>query len=131
MATFKDCPLVLPIKEEAVGYCALVSCGSLLKGKRRRWHTDRCRLKYQHSLLDNHYWSYARKAAKKRDKVCVTCGSDIKLEVNHRIPLVGSGYGPSHAHHLENLQVLCHQCHVKVTSAQRRMRKATKLWIAQ
>lgn len=46
-----------------------------------------------------------RTAVFERDKVCVECGSDQDLTIDHRIPV--SKGGPTT---LENLQVLCRQC---------------------
>lgn len=42
------------------------------------------------------------------------------LEVNHIAPRRGKGYGSGCWNHLDNLETLCHQCHVDVTTAQRR-----------
>lgn len=51
------------------------------------------------------------------------CGSSEELEVNHIIPREGRGYGAGCHHHLANLEVLCHQCHLGVTNLQVRSRK--------
>ena len=59
-----------------------------------------------------HSWSYSNTRARIRDNhKCVTCGSVDDLEVNHIIPLLGRGYGPGCAHHLDNLETLCKPCH--------------------
>jgi len=134
MESFKDCPLVLDILDvkDQDDYCALIICGNLLPKRRRRWCSNKCRLRYEHSLLDNHYWGHARKAALKRANYkCELCGigKEGKLEVNHRVPLVGSGYGPSHKHHLSNLQVVCHKEHVLITKSQRAIRKSVRNWV--
>lgn len=42
------------------------------------------------------------------------------LEVNHREPRNGDGYGVGCWHHLDNLETLCHGCHVEETTRQRR-----------
>lgn len=42
-----------------------------------------------------------------------------QLEVNHIFPRRGRGYANSCAHHLENLETLCRQCHQMVTNVQR------------
>ena len=44
------------------------------------------------------------------------------LEVNHIVPRKGAGYSFGCWNHLDNLETLCHACHVKVTNAQRRSR---------
>jgi 5-methylcytosine-specific restriction endonuclease McrA len=46
-----------------------------------------------------------------------------QLEVNHIVPRVGKGYGRGCHNHLDNLETLCHRCHVKVTNVQRAARK--------
>lgn len=50
----------------------------------------------------------------------------IELEVNHIIPRVGAGYHEGCHHHLEGLETLCHTCHVRVTTEQRRARRGTE-----
>lgn len=44
-------------------------------------------------------------------------------EVNHKTPLVGQGYAWGCVHHSDNLETLCHRCHVQVTKWQRSERK--------
>lgn len=69
-----------------------------------------------------HDWTSAKKAAKERDNhSCLECGSKEKLEVNHIIPRRGQGYGRGCHNHLDNLETLCHDCHVVVTREQRRL----------
>jgi hypothetical protein len=94
-------------------------------------------------------WSAARDAALLRDqRRCVQCGWALDwrdgeypqvrrqyafwtrkelgredtgnwLEVDHIDPRVGRGYGTGCWNHQDNLRVLCHTCHVKVTRRQR------------
>jgi 5-methylcytosine-specific restriction endonuclease McrA len=124
----------------AAGVCA--ACGESLVRRQKRWCSKECEQIYHR----NHYWSFARKAAVKRDGGrCVKCGwtqeswdqlrngqlilwsrtillrrgPDNWLEVNHIIPRMGAGYGTGCWNHQSNLQVLCHPCHVKVTNRQR------------
>ena len=95
----------------------------ITRPNRRTWCGDSCRRKYER----NHVWTRARSAARRRaNRRCVTCGSSEKLEVNHIVPLVGSGYLASCFHHEGNLELLCHDCHVKVTKQQRADRKQAK-----
>ncbi len=139
------CPL-LPF-DTVAGRCA--ACGESLIGRQTRWCSKDCRLIYER----NHYWGAARQAAIVRDgRRCVRCGwgseelyayltrggqfvlwsrahllryrPDNWLEVNHIIPRLGAGYGTGCWHHLENLQTLCHQDHVRVTNRQRINREA-------
>lgn len=138
-----DCPMLAN-----PGGCDL--CGAALTGKRTRWCSDRC----SREFAFNHYWSNARREAKRRARYrCKTCGRGprdhrrpkaaefpdrrsylaahaewkaavkaVRLEVNHVVPRNGGGYGPGCWHHQSNLEVLCVDCHRKVTAAQRRAR---------
>ena len=81
----------------------------------------------------NHNWSWARRAAVRRDKgQCIQCGVSerkppyAKLEVNHIHSLADQGmrgYAFGCHHHLDNLETLCRPHHVEVTTEQRRARK--------
>lgn len=99
------------------------STGKPAKG--RRWCSKKC----SNAMLEQHFWTWARKAALKRDKhTCQSCGSTWnKIEVNHQVPLVGKGYGMSCSHHADNLLCLCGgfkgSCHTEVTKAQIAERK--------
>ena len=112
-------------------------CGKKLPPRRRHWCSDDCGQWWR----INHDWNSAREAALKRDgSRCVKCGADgylisrrtysgrtmfpIKLEVNHIAPREGQGYGQGCHNHQENLETLCHDCHVAVTRRQRKLRKA-------
>lgn len=109
-------------------------CGSKLPvtkktgrpAKNRRWCSKSC----SNEMLRNHFWTWARKEAVRRDKgTCVRCGAvghEARIEVNHIVPRVGKGYNMSCGHHLENLECLCSgkgSCHVEITKAQREERK--------
>lgn len=126
-------------------------CGRKLTGRQSRWCSPECAKVFQ----VNHYWQMARPAAITRDgNRCVKCGwapGDIHaivlpsgqlclwsyaalsrgrpeenwLEVNHIVPLVGRGYTSGCVHHLDNLETLCHRCHVAVTKRQRVCRART------
>lgn len=101
-----------PFKDEA-GVCD--ACGKQLVGRQQRWCSRECAF----VEWNDHDWNSARKAARKRDgEQCVTCGSRDRLEVNHIEPRVGQGYGWGCWNHQDNLETLCHDCHVKVTKAQ-------------
>lgn len=110
----KRCAL-LPY-DAVAGVCA--ACGKRLAGRQTRWCGPVCRAVYP----ENHYWQFARRAARKRDHYgCVRCGTmNIDApEVNHRIPRNGRGYGVGCHNHLDNLETLCHEHHLRVTRAQR------------
>lgn len=132
--------LVVPY-DTVAGRCA--RCGATLTGRRTRWCSRACELVYE----QNHYWNSARAAALRAGlNRCRRCGwspmsrqltlfpglskhgynGDNWLEVNHIIPRNGKGYGTGCHHHLTNLEVLCHGCHVKVTKRQRIARSRIK-----
>lgn len=97
------------------------ACAKPLTGRRTAWCSKECSDEYTRA----HDWGWARNAAKKRDGgQCVTCGSTRALEVNHIDPRVGQGYGFGCWNHPENLETLCHDCHVEVTKAQAAARRA-------
>jgi len=74
----------------------------------------------RHTWLENHHWGYARPAARKRaNGQCVRCGSAANVEVNHIVPRDGQGYARGCHHHQDNLEALCHPCHVETTRRQR------------
>lgn len=83
-----------------------------------------CSLNCEGTHFINHDWKAARETALDRDdRACVRCGVtelDAKLEVNHRQPRRGQGYRWGCHNHLDNLETLCHDCHVRETRLQRR-----------
>ena len=94
-------------------------CDTELIGRRRSW----CSAKCQRLFETNHVWSIARRTVRQRAGYqCEQCGSRTSLEVNHIDPVIGRGYSLSCLHHLANLEVLCHSCHVQVTNQQRAAR---------
>lgn len=97
-------------------------CGRPLLRNRRRWCSALCVSLFRR----NHLWTSAREAALSRDRfACVRCGSKDGLEVNHIVPLAYSSRhranprAASCAHHMDNLETLCHSCHVETTNDQR------------
>lgn len=110
-----------PPRARQKGRCG--GCGGPIERPRISWCSDEC----VKGWIRNHQWGKAREAAILRDGGCVRCGSTVRLEVNHIVPRVGRGYGPSDcAHHLDGLETLCHDCHVQVTNAQRLARRGVK-----
>ena len=106
--------------------------GSIPRG-RRVWCSNEC----ERRIVTNHVWGEARYAVLSRDQFkCVICGQDDKddvarayhkrhgktiLEVNHIQPVNGRRLTVSCANHQDNLETLCHDCHVAVTKQQREM----------
>ncbi len=100
---------------------------AIVSQKRLIWCSAKCTRKTWRAFTKGHRWTTARKAALRHAKRrCDVCGTSERLEVNHRDPRVGKGYGYSCAHHGENLQVLCHAHHVEVTNTQRLARRDSK-----
>lgn len=125
------------------GRCAW--CGDELPKRRRTWCSDRC----ADTFWNNHWWSLARRAARRRDKyACTRCGKKApkrpsrarfpkeaeykaamrsyrkarkveRLEVNHIEQALGRHRQLSCIHHLANLETLCGDCH-KVHTAELR-----------
>jgi hypothetical protein len=123
------------------GKCAW--CGSDLPKRRRTWCSDKC----GDAFWANHWWSVARRAAKRRDKyTCKRCGKNApkrpsrvrfplesqfkaamrvyrkarkteRLEVNHIVQARGLHRALSCVHHLDNLETLCSDCHKTHTAA--------------
>lgn len=109
-----DCPLLKGASRK--GCCDL--CATKLGPKRKRWCSDRC----SKAFYDNHYYRYARKAVKRRDKYRCSvpgCGSREKLEVNHIVPCKQNHNTMGCWHHLSNLELICHDHHVQATKLQR------------
>lgn len=111
-----DCPLSLwGGKERACQWC-----NAELDNPRR---TAFCSDAHAREWERNHRWNRARAYAKRRARYrCQRCGAgkEAGLEVNHVVPVNGAGYGDGcPQHHQENLEVLCHDCHVRTTNEQR------------
>jgi DNA-directed RNA polymerase subunit RPC12/RpoP len=106
-------------------------CGDALPPRRRMWCSDRC----AEAFWNNHWWTLARRAAKKRDKYrCIRCGhkppprshpkykhlrKTDRLEVNHIEQARGAHKVLSCLHHLANLETLCLRCHREITATSR------------
>jgi hypothetical protein len=114
--------------------CRLATCRQPLEGRRTAYCSD----KHAREFERQHVWRDARTAARRRARwACERCGfkpSDVKkdperrvlftrhqlrLEVNHIQPLGGRYRGVTCLNHQENLEVLCHNCHVLATGALR------------
>jgi len=141
-ALLAACALARP----APGGCAW--CGTVLPARRRTWCTDTCAT----AFWNNHWWTQARAAAKRRDRYrCTRCGERApvrptrkrhpserayrdamrawraarktgRVEVNHRVPCRGKHGTLGCEHHLENLETLCAACHKTETAADARER---------
>lgn len=100
-------------------------CDGELTGRRTRWCSNEC----ANAFGRNHWWSAASAAAKRRDSHrCVECGSGpgaidtgewasvrrkpVRLEVHHRVPVLGRHDKSGCHHHLDGLVTLCAPCHL-------------------
>lgn len=108
-------------------------CGGPVPRGRRVWCSNACETR----ILNDHYWSFARAAVLKRDDYrCVVCGSDDNcrearewrylhgrsyLEVNHINPVNGRRKHFDCQNHQDNLETLCHDCHIAITKQQREL----------
>jgi 5-methylcytosine-specific restriction endonuclease McrA len=116
--------------------CRVATCRSPLSARRTAYCSDA----HAREFARNHVWSDARRTARRRARwQCQRCGfkpgevwkdpearkaysrHELRLEVNHILPLRGSYRGVTCANHLTNLEVLCHRCHVAATAEQRRV----------
>lgn len=122
--------------EHQPGSCR--GCGGGLAPRRQYYcASNECRDGFE----ENHFWGTARLAAIGRatvyrlalsedyrgrlyhrpvGTVCARCEQFCVPEVNHIVPVNGDRRQFSCAHHLDNLEVLCHGCHVEETNRQRR-----------
>jgi 5-methylcytosine-specific restriction endonuclease McrA len=110
-------------------------CGAALPKRRRTWCSDRC----SGAFWTNHWWTLARRAAKKRDRYrCTRCGERApkrnspdwrllrktkRVEVNHIVQARGAHVRLSCLHHLTNLETLCVTCHKEQTKRQAAARR--------
>lgn len=113
------------------GHCDC--CSAPLPKGRRAWCSDECK----EAIVSNHDWQSARSAVLKRDGYrCVVCGADDQcisakqfrrwngrtfMEVNHINPVNGRRRHLDCQNHQENLETLCHDCHVNITAQQREL----------
>ncbi|HWC28975.1 MAG TPA: hypothetical protein VG845_02730 [Dehalococcoidia bacterium] len=114
--------------------CRLANCRMALPPRRTAYCSD----KHAREFERNHVWLFARRAARRRAGWrCERCGfkpsevrrdplarraysrHELRLEVNHILPLKGVYRGVSCFNHQSNLEVLCHRCHLQVTREQR------------
>jgi hypothetical protein len=95
-----------------------VGCGTPLRGRQTKWCGTDC----ESDFWSNHQYSAARERALKRDRRrCRKCGCGPRpsgLEVNHLTPIMGRHNQTGCHHHVDLLETLCHDCHLKETARQ-------------
>lgn len=114
--------------------CRVASCRVELAGRRTAYCSDA----HAREFEAQHLWPVARRVARRRARwACQRCGfkpsairkdparaaefarHELRLEVNHIEALRGSYRFVSCLNHADNLEVLCHRCHVETTNAGR------------
>jgi hypothetical protein len=119
--------------------CRVASCRAPLSGRRTAYCSDA----HARAFEAAHLWPVARRLARRRARyACQRCGfkpsavrrdrelarqylrHELKLEVNHIEALRGAYRFASCLNHADNLEVLCHRCHVAATNAARRASNA-------
>lgn len=89
-------------------------CGARLTGRRTAWCKG-----HGEFYAENHIWSLARSVAARRARgKCQRCGHS-GTEVNHIVPVQGMSRAGCRSHQ-DNLELLCHGCHLDATKAQRK-----------
>lgn len=97
------------------------NCDTPLVGRRTAYCSKVC----ERAFASNHFQGPAYAACTKRaERKCERCGTSERLEVNHIDPVRGGPRGVTCKNHQDNLELLCHPCHVLVTEEQFRLLKA-------
>ena len=114
-------------------------CGEMPEGRKEFYCSDKCKTRFE----ADHFWDTARRSCidrassyridryqyephRRRDKTfCQRCFAVIGAtwrdwaEVNHIVPVNGQRENFGCSNHQDNLEALCHPCHVEATGAQR------------
>ena len=96
------------IKNDEEGLCRV--CGKSVKRPFRKYCSTRCSLEYQKCFKT---WTGLRDRILAKQESCEQCESKDKLEVDHKLAIMNSGEMWDE----NNLQVLCHKCHLRKTRA--------------
>jgi hypothetical protein len=78
-------------------------CGALT----RESYCRRCVWRGRRNIRSGWDWSSIKAAVRSRDRACVRCGSTVRVQVHHRIPVADGG-----SNTLDNLELLCGDCHL-------------------
>jgi len=101
-------------------------CATALGGRQRAYCGKDC----EREFGMNHFWNMASREVEKRNRTkygdlqCCVCGATAHLEINHIDPVRGGPRFATCKNHQDNLEVLCHDCHVRATELQFRPAKA-------
>src|SRR3990167_984590 len=96
------------IDNEDKGLCRV--CGKSIKRPFRKYCSIECLLEYQKCFQT---WTGLRNRVLAKQDKCEKCGSESKLEVDHKFAIMNGG----DMWDIKNLQVLCHKCHVRKTKS--------------
>ena len=106
------------LRNEAAEKHQCANCGNPLTGNQLYYCSENCKLEFYNNHPTSISWNDIRKKALERDQnKCVKCGKTAD-EVDH-IKEIWEG-GPEFD--LDNLQSLCHDCHVAKTNESRKKR---------
>lgn len=96
------------IENEEKGVCRV--CGNLIKKPFRKYCSTGCSIKYQECFKT---WTGLRSRVLAKQDKCEKCGSEDRLEVDHKLAIMNGGGMWEE----DNLQVLCHRCHLRKTKS--------------
>ena len=106
------------LRNDAAEKHQCANCGNPLTGNQLYYCSENCKLEFYNSHPTSISWNDVRKRALERDQnTCVKCGKAAE-EVDH-VKEIWEG-GPEFD--LDNLQSLCHDCHVAKTNESRKKR---------
>lgn len=89
-------------------------CGNPLPKGRRKFCSDECQQKNFQEKIAPLWWPNACAMALERaGNRCEECGSTSDLQVHHKDPLFGEQRFNNPKNRLDNLLVLCRECHWK------------------
>ena len=109
------------LRNDAAEKHQCANCGNPLNGNQLYYCSENCKLEFYNSHPTSISWNDVRKRALERDQnTCVKCGKAAE-EVDH-VKEIWEG-GPEFD--LDNLQSLCHDCHVAKTNESRKKRGIT------
>ena len=94
--TCAACSRIIPLNSKR-GRCD--NCNRAYERQRKAW-------KERRKIASGWTWGRLREQVHRRDRVCVVCGGNDRLQVHHRVPLSGGG-----TNQLSNLELRCHAHH--------------------
>ena len=96
------------IENDRKGLCRV--CGKLVKRPFRKYCSTIHSLEYQKCFKT---WTGLRDRILANQESCEKCGNEDKLEVDHKLAIMNGG----EMWNEDNLQVLCHKCHLRKTKS--------------